>query len=227
MGETVHFPMNGHDATGYLAQPVGETGPGVVVIQEWWGVNDHIKDVVDRLAAAGFSALAPDLYDGRVVDEPDEAAKAMMAMQLSDASKRMVGAVRELERRTGRQGVGVIGFCMGGGLAYVLAAEVPTQVRALVPFYGVIPWQGAEPDYSRITAAIQGHYAEHDDFASPDRVRALEARLRELGADVEFFIYPGTHHAFFNDSRPEVYDALAARQAWDRMIPFLHEHLGS
>jgi len=225
MGQVVHFPMNGRDAQGYLAEPVGASGPGVVVIQEWWGVNDHIKDVADRLAAAGFTALAPDLYDGRVVSEPDEAAKAMMALQLPDASKRMIGAVRELERRTGREGVGVIGFCMGGGLAYVLAAADPDHVRALVPFYGVIPWPDAEPDYGAIAAAIQGHYAEHDDFASPERVRALERRLVELGKQAEFFIYPGTHHAFFNDTRPEVYDALAARQAWDRTIPFLHEHL--
>jgi carboxymethylenebutenolidase len=217
--------MNGHEAQGYLAEPVVGQGPGVVVIQEWWGVNDHIKDVVDRFAAEGFTALAPDLYDGRVVQEPDEAAKAMMALALGETSKRMVGAVRELERRTGREGVGVVGFCMGGGLAYVLAAEDPEHVRALVPFYGVIPWEGAEPDYGRIQAAIQGHYAEHDDFASPERVRALEQRLAELGKQVEFFIYPGTHHAFFNDTRPEVYDQLAARQAWDRTIAFLREQL--
>jgi carboxymethylenebutenolidase len=217
--------MNGHEAQGYLAEPVAGQGPGVVVIQEWWGVNDHIKDVVDRFAAEGFTALAPDLYDGRVVQEPDEAAKAMMALALGETSKRMVGAVRELERRTGREGVGVVGFCMGGGLAYVLAAEDPEHVRALVPFYGVIPWEGAEPDYGRIQAAIQGHYAEHDDFASPERVRALEQRLAELGKQVEFFIYPGTHHAFFNDTRPEVYDQLAARQAWDRTIAFLREQL--
>jgi carboxymethylenebutenolidase len=109
MGEMIRFPMNGRDASGYLAVPQVGSGPGVVVIQEWWGLNDHIKDVADRFAAQGFVALAPDLYDGRVVAEPDEAAKEMMALELHDASKRMMGAVAELVRRTGREAVGVVG----------------------------------------------------------------------------------------------------------------------
>jgi len=226
MGEMIRFAMNGQDASGYLAVPEVGSGPGVVVIQEWWGVNDHIKDVADRFAANGFVALAPDLYDGRVVAEPDEAAKEMMALKLHDASKRMTGAVAELVRRTGRDAVGVVGFCMGGGLAYLLAADDPEHVRAVVPFYGVIPWPDATPDYARIQGAIQGHYAEHDDFATPEVVRTLEQQLRGMGKSVEFFIYPGTAHAFFNDTRPEVYHAQSAMQAWDRTIQFLRDELG-
>ncbi|MHB8190710.1 MAG: dienelactone hydrolase family protein [Ferrimicrobium sp.] len=226
MGEIVSFPSNGREASGYLALPAASRGPGVVVIQEWWGLVEHIKDLCDRFAANGFVALAPDLYDGQVVSEPDDAGKAMMALNMDDASKKMRGAINELVHRTGQESVGVVGFCMGGGLAYVLAAQNPDTVRALAPFYGVIPWPDAEPDYSTISAAIQGHYAEHDDFASPKRVRELETRLIDAGKRVEFYVYPGTNHAFFNDSRPEVYDALASSQAWDRLIPFLHEELG-
>ncbi|MCI2975167.1 MAG: dienelactone hydrolase family protein [Ferrimicrobium sp.] len=227
MGEMISFPSNGHEATGYLATPETVSGPGVIVIQEWWGINNHIKDVCDRFAAQGFVALAPDLYNGRVVAEPDEAAKAMMALQLPEASKQMTGAVKELVKRSGRDGVGVVGFCMGGGLAYLLAADQPELVKALVPFYGVIPWPNAEPDYARIQAPIQGHYAEHDDPSSPEVVRQLEERLRSMGKSVEFFIYPGTEHAFFNDDRPEVYHAQSAMQAWDRATQFLRDALGS
>jgi carboxymethylenebutenolidase len=219
----IEFPSNGHSATGYLAVPSAGTGPGVVVIQEWWGLVDHIKEVCDRFAAAGFVALAPDLYDGKVVEEPDEAGKEMMALQLQDASKAMSGAVRELLGRSNRSTVGVVGFCMGGGLAYVLATTMAEQVSAVAPFYGVIPWPDAKPNYELMTAAVQGHYAEHDGFANPEFVRALEKELEDLGKDVEFYIYPGTEHAFFNDSRPEVYDAAAASQAWDRLLPFLRE----
>lgn len=225
MGEMIEFASNGQTAIGYLATPASGSGPGVVVIQEWWGIVEHIKDLCDRFAAAGFIALAPDLYNGKTTSEPDEAAKEMMALRISEASKQMTGAVSELLRRTGGKTVGVVGFCMGGGLAYVLSADLPGTISALVPFYGVIPWPDAQPDYSAITAAIQGHYAEHDDYAGPEVARALESDLVAMGKEVEFYIYPGTSHAFFNDSRPEVYDAEASAQAWDRVIPFLKEYV--
>lgn len=225
MGQIIEFPSNGTSASGYLASPVEKVAPGVVVIQEWWGLVDHIKDVCDRFAANGFYALAPDLYHGRVAAEPDSAGKAMMAMELSKAAKDMSGAVTELVKRSGGTSVGVVGFCMGGALALVLAADRPDAVSAVSPFYGVVSWPSPGPEYKSISAAIQGHYAEHDDSASPNASRALEAQLVAMGKDVEFFIYPGTHHAFFNDTRPEVYDAQAAKQAWDRLIPFLKEHV--
>ncbi len=225
MGQIIEFPSNGTSASGYLASPVEKVAPGVVVIQEWWGLVDHIKDVCDRFAANGFYALAPDLYHGTVATEPDSAVKAMMAMELSKAAKDMSGAVTELVKRSGGTSVGVVGFCMGGALAMVLAAERPDAVSAVSPFYGVLSWPSPGPDYNSISAAIQGHYAEHDDSASPKDSRALEAQLKAMGKDVEFFIYPGTHHAFFNDARSEVYDAQAAKQAWDRLVPFLKEHV--
>ena len=138
MGEIIEFPSNGSTGQGYLATPAGGSGPGVVVIQEWWGLVDHIKDVCDRFAAKGFVALAPDLYRGKQVSEPDEAAKEMMAMQLERAAQDMSGAVDEAARRGSGRGVGVIGFCMGGGLALVLATQRPDAVTAVVPCYGVI-----------------------------------------------------------------------------------------
>jgi carboxymethylenebutenolidase len=222
MGEIVHFPSNGDAGQGYLA---GSEGAGVVVIQEWWGLVDHIKDVCDRFAEAGFVALAPDLYRGKATREPDEAAKEMMALRLDQAAKDMGGAVDELERRTGRQAVGVIGFCMGGGLALVLAAQRPDAVKAVVPCYGVIPWPDAQPDYSRIGAAIEGHYAELDESAPPAAVRALETQLRDLGKEVRMVVHPHTEHAFFNDTRPEVYDAGEANALWISVVDFFRAKL--
>jgi carboxymethylenebutenolidase len=226
MGEMIEFPSNGSTCQGYLATPAAGRGPGVVVIQEWWGLVPHIKDVCDRFANEGFVALAPDLYHGATASEPDEAGKAMMAMQLDQAAKDMGGAVDAVAARATGEGVGVTGFCMGGGLALVLACQRPDKVRAVVPFYGVIPWPGAQPDWSALNAAVLGHYAEKDGFAPPDTVRALEAQLKSLGKDAELIIYPGVDHAFFNDTRPEVYDAKAAQLAWERTLAFFHRHLG-
>jgi carboxymethylenebutenolidase len=225
MGEMIEFPSNGSTAVGYLATPEGGQGPGVIVIQEWWGLVDHIRDVCDRFAAAGYVALAPDLYHGVTIAEPDEAGKAMMALKMDQAAKDMSGAVDELVRRSGRPKIGVIGFCMGGGLALVLATQRPDAVAAVVPCYGVIAWPDAQPDYSRLTAAVQGHYAGNDDFFTPEAAEALGEQLRALGKEVEIFIYPDTDHAFFNDTRPEVYDADAAQAVWDRALAFFASHL--
>jgi carboxymethylenebutenolidase len=226
MGQMIEFTSNGGTAEGYLASPESGTGPGVVVIQEWWGLVDHIKDVCDRFAAAGFTALAPDLYHGAATREPDEAGKAMMAMKMDEAALDMGGAVDEVARRSGSDRVGVIGFCMGGGLALVLATQRPDKVAAVVPCYGIIPWPDAQPDYSTMTAAMLGHYAEKDGFFTPEAAEALADQLRGLGKSVEIHIYPGADHAFFNDTRPEVYDAQASGLLWDRTLAFFHSHLG-
>src|SRR6202167_6035659 len=177
MGEMIEFASNGSTAGGYLATPEGGGGPGVIVIQEWWGLVDHIEDVCDRFAAAGFVALAPDLYHGKKVrpGEPDEAGKAMMAMQLAQAARDMSGAVDEVLRRSTGDHVGVIGFCMGGGLALVLATQRPDAVKAVVPAYGLIPWPDARPDYTRLDGAVRVHAAEKDDYFDPDAARALES----------------------------------------------------
>ncbi|HEY1988903.1 MAG TPA: dienelactone hydrolase family protein [Acidimicrobiales bacterium] len=230
MGEIIEFASNGKTAQGYLAVPSGgaESGPGVIVIQEWWGLVDQIKKTCDRFAEAGFTALAPDLYHGTAVplSEPDEAGKEMMALKMDTAAKDLSGAVDELIRRTGHGQIGVIGFCMGGGLALVLATQRPDAVKAVVPAYGLIPWPDAQPDYSKMTAAVLGHIGADDDYFTPESTRELETQLRDLGRQVEFHFYTGASHAFFNEDRPEVYNPEAAALLWDRTLAFFREQLG-
>jgi len=222
-GEMVTFRSNGHTCEGYLA---GDgSGPGVIVIQEWWGLVPHIQDVADRFAAAGFTALAPDLYHGESASEPDGAGKLMMALNLDQAGKDLSGAVDLLRERTGRDKVGVVGYCMGGGLALVLATQRPDAVAAAAPYYGVIPWATAQPNWSAIEAKVVGEYAEKDGFAGPDAVRALEAQLRDLGKDATLHVHAGCDHAFFNDTRPEVYDAEAAAIAFERTVALFRDTL--
>ena len=226
-GSMVEFPSNGGTGTGYFAPAGGGTGPGVVVIQEWWGLVPHIVDVVDRFSDAGFSALAPDLYHGTTTTEPDEAGKLMMALNLGQAAKDMAGAVDFLTGNdaVSSDGVGVIGFCMGGGLAMMLAAQQPESVVAVAPFYGLIPWEAAEPDWSRMQAPLRGHFAELDGFFGPDKARELEAKLQELDKDAQIRIHPGVDHAFFNDARPEVFSPEAAAAAWEDTIGFFRESI--
>lgn len=222
MGEMVEFTSNGGTCTGYLA---GTSGPGVVVIQEWWGLNDHIKDIADRFAAEGFVALAPDLYHGEITTEPDAAGKLLMSMNLATAGKDLSGAVDYLQARTGHTKVGVTGFCMGGGLALMVACLRPDAVAAAAPFYG-----GMRPDtvieWDNLAAVVEGHYAETDrGTAAPEAVKELEATLRAKGKDATFHVYPGTHHAFFNDTRAEVYNADAAQTSWDRTLALFRAQL--
>ncbi|CAN5601322.1 dienelactone hydrolase family protein [soil metagenome] len=221
MGEMVDFKSNGHTCAGYIAG----SGPGVLVIQEWWGLVPHIKDVVDRFAIAGFTALAPDLYHGAASTESDGAGKLMMAMNLAQAGKDLSGGVDLLQERSGSKKVGVVGYCMGGALALVIAAQRPDAIVACAPYYGVIGWEAAHPDWSAITGKIVGEYAEDDNSAGPEAVRALESKLRDLGKDVTMHIHSGARHAFFNETRPEVYSAADAAEAWDRTVGLFHEML--
>ena len=225
MGEIVEFPSNGTTGQGYLATPSSGSGPGVVVIQEYWGLVDHIKDLCERFAAEGFVALAPDLYHGEKAEEPDEAGKLMMALNMDKAAKDMSGAVDLVKEKSSGAGIGVVGFCMGGGLALLLGCQRPDAVKAVVPFYGVIPWEAAQPDWSKMAAAVQGHYAEKDDFAGPAAVAKLEKELGEAGKEVEMYLYPGTEHAFFNDTRPEVHQPEPSKLAWERTLTFLRSRL--
>jgi carboxymethylenebutenolidase len=221
----VRFESNGQEAEGYLAKPASGSGPGVVVIQEWWGLVPHIKDVCDRLAGEGFVALAPDLFHGASTTEPDEAGKLMMGMKIDEAAKDMSGAVDYLVGLDAASGdkVGSVGYCMGGGLSLYLASLKP-QVGACVVYYGALP--GAQPDLAQIQEAVLGHYAENDQWASPATARDLESQLTSLGKQAEFHIYPGTEHAFFNDTRPDVYNAEAAKLSWERTLAFFRQHLG-
>jgi carboxymethylenebutenolidase len=227
MGEIVEFPSNGSTASGYLAVPESGSGPGLVVIQEWWGLVDHIQDVCDRFAAEGFVALAPDLYHGETTTEPDEAGKLMMAMNVPRAVKDMRGAVSYLQdsEAVTSKSLGVTGYCMGGGLALALACERPDAISACVPFYGIIPWPDLAPDYDKLEASIQGHFAEDDGFFTPELVRQLEDELRAKGKEVELFVHPGVDHAFFNDTRDEVYHEATAAKAWASTLSFLRANV--
>jgi len=222
MGQMVSFPSNGGTCEGYFAPA---DGPGVLVIQEWWGLVPHIKEVADRFAAAGFAAPAPDLYHGASTTEPDGAGKLMMAMNMAQAGKDMSGAIDYLREQTGRDRVGVVGFCMGGGLALVISTQRPDAVAAVAPFYGLIPWPDAQPDWSALGARVRGQYAEQDEFFTPELARGLESQLRELGKDATITVHPGVQHAFFNDTRPEVYDAEASAKAWDATLALFRETL--
>ena len=223
--EMVEFASNGGKTQGYLALPEsGEKGAGVIVIQEWWGLVPHIKRVAERFAAAGFVALAPDLYHGRTTTSPDEAGKMMMALDIERTEKDLRGAINYLlaHERVAGERVGTVGFCMGGALS-LYAASKNEQVGACVVFYGGHP--KIKPDLERLRAPLLGLYAERDDFATPALARELEAKLKALGKSVEIHIYPDADHAFFNDERPAVFNPEAAADAWQRTVRFLREHL--
>jgi len=224
MGELVNFKSNGGTTTGYLAVPESGNGPGVVVIQEWWGLVDHIKDVCDRFASDGFVALAPDVYHGEVAKSPDEAGKMMMALRIDEAEKDLSGAVNYLLENFATAGnkVGTVGFCMGGALS-LYAATKNNNVGACVVFYGIHP--NVKPDLQNLRGPVLGIYAERDKSVPLATVHELEQKIKALDKPVETHIYPGTDHAFFNDTRPEVYNAAAATDAWRRTIEFLRKNL--
>ena len=223
-GEMVQFQSNGKQTEGYLAVPASGKGPGVIVIQEWWGLVPHIKRVADRFAEEGFVALAPDLYHGKTTKSPDEAGKLMMAMNIAETEKDLRGAISYLLSHPAvtSSKVGTVGFCMGGALSLYAATKNP-QVGACVVFYGGHP--NVKPELEKLEAPMLGLYAERDTFVTPEAARELERRLKELGKQVEIHIYKDADHAFFNDDRPEVYNREAAEDAWRRTIEFFRRHL--
>ncbi|HXU35375.1 MAG TPA: dienelactone hydrolase family protein [Blastocatellia bacterium] len=223
-GQMVEFASNGGTASGYLAIPAEGKGPGVIVIQEWWGLVPHINDVCDRFAAEGFVALAPDLYHGKSTTSPDEAGRLMMALQIDEAEKDLRGASTFLldHEATSAGKVGTVGFCMGGALSLYTATK-NAQVGACVVFYGGHP--NVKPDLPNLQAPVLGLYAERDGFVTPALVHALENRLKELGKSVEIHIYPDADHGFFNDTRPTVYNETVAKDAWRRVLEFFRQHL--
>jgi carboxymethylenebutenolidase len=223
-GRMVGFSSNGGTTDGYLAIPEKGSGPGVVVIQEWWGLVDHIKDVCDRFANEGYVALAPDMYHGKMTTSPDEAGKLMMALRIDQAEKDLRGAIQYLLNHdaTTSDKVGTVGFCMGGALS-LYAASKNEQVGACVVFYGIHP--NVKPDLPNLKAPVLGIYAEKDKSTPPEAVRGLEQQLNALGKSVEMHIYPDTDHAFFNDTRPGIYNRRAAEDAWRRTIEFFAKNL--
>ncbi len=226
-GQMVEFESNGGRAAGYLSVPEGGAGgPGVIVLQEWWGLVPHVKDVCERFAHEGFVALAPDLYHGEQARSPDEAGKLMMALNIEQTERDLRGAINYLlgHEATEGEGVGTVGFCMGGVLSLFAACENPEQVKACVVFYGIHP--KVELRLENLRAPVLGLYAERAKSVPPAAVRALESKLNALGKQAELHIFPGTDHAFFNDTRPEVHDPEAAADAWRRTLEFLRRHLG-
>ena len=229
MSQTVEFPSNGSTASGYLATPTSGKGPGLLVIQEWWGLVPQVKRVCDRLAEEGFVALAPDLYHGEIAQhtEMDKANELMQSLPPDRAARDMAGAIDYLLGHEAVEGhrVGVIGFCMGGMLTLMISALQGDRIAAAVPFYGA-PLGDMAPDWSGLTASVQGHFAEKDDFFGPEAIKALEAQLKGLGKDVDFIVYPGTGHAFANEENPlGTHDVGAAKTAWDSGVAFLKSKL--
>ena len=229
MGTTVEFASNGDTASGYLATPAQTPAPGVLVVQEWWGLVPQIKSVADRLAAAGFVALAPDLYRGEIAEhtEMDKAAELMNALPLDRAARDMSGAIDYLLALSDTSGdaVGVVGFCMGGMLTLVIAAQQGDRVGAAVPYYGA-PLGDDGPDWSGLTAPVLGHFAEQDDFFPLDAVRDLFSTLAGMGKDVSLQTYPGLGHAFCNEENPlGTHEPAATERAWDQTLEFLRANL--
>jgi carboxymethylenebutenolidase len=220
--QNTSFPSGGGQAHGYLALPASGSGPGVVVIQEWWGLTDHIADVTDRLAAEGFVALAPDLFGGRTTHDADEAGQLMSELPVDQAARDLGGAVDFLlgHEAVTSSTVGAVGFCMGVGFVLLLAAQQGERVSAAVPFYGV--GSAVPKTYEGLTAAVQGHYGERDDFYPADDARAQAEQIRtESGAEVEFHFYDAGH-AFHNDTNTlGTYSEADAQLAWSRTVEFL------
>jgi carboxymethylenebutenolidase len=226
MGQHVTYISNGTTIPGYLARPATGRGPGLVVIQEWWGLVPQIERVADRFAAEGFVALAPDLYHGQTTKSPDEAGKLMMALRSDEAARDLAAAIDHLveQPETSTKKVGTIGFCMGGALSLFAASRNP-EVGACVVFYGGHP--NITPDLGSLNAPVLGIYAGRDAFVSPAVVAALDQQLTALGKRHEFHTYPDAQHAFFNEARPEVYDAAAADDAWAKTLAFFRRELGA
>ncbi len=220
MGQMIEFARPDGGATkGYLAL-AGHGRPGVVVIQEWWGLNDQICGVADRFARAGWNALAPDLYKGRLTAKPDEASHLMEGLDFPGATHQdLRGATQHLKKQSGK--VAVMGFCMGGALTVAAAVHIP-EADAAVCFYGIPPKDFADP--AKIRLPFQGHFANRDDWCTPAAVNDLEAAMKGAGARSEIYRYDAAH-AFFNE-RSAAYDVACANQAWDRMSGFLKSAIG-
>lgn len=209
---------------GYLALPGARSGPGVLVIQEWWGLVDHVRDVCDRLAREGFVALAPDLYRGEATGDPGEAQRLMMDLDIPRAESDLDAAATRLLGQDGVEGpkLGCIGFCMGGQLA-LKAGSTNARIGAVVDCYGIHP--NVSLDCDGMGAAVFGVFAENDGFIPPEAVRDLEAKLASAGVRARLKTYLGVDHAFLNDSRPDVYDAATAKEAWSDILAFLRAEL--
>ena len=223
MGTMIAFKRpDGADAAGYLANAARGDAPGLVVIQEWWGLQEQVKAMCDRFALAGFDALAPDLYRGVVVPyhDAEAAGKEMSSLNFMDATTQTVRGAAQYLRRNGAK-VGLTGFCMGGAVTIIGAARIP-ELSAAVTFYGLPPEAAARP--SDVKVPLQGHFANKDDYVTPAAVDAFERGLKAAGKEHEFFRYDADH-AFVNEQRMAVHDREASELAWGRAIAFFRKHL--
>jgi len=227
MGKLITFESNGGTCDGYFALPEAGSGPAVIVIQEWWGLVGHITDVADRFAAAGFVALAPDLYHGAVAKEPDHAMKLLMGLAMDKAALDIDGAAKYLagNPKVTTRNIGAVGFCMGGSLA-LWSATLSPSITAAVAFYPGMPWARMAPlweNYSGKSAMI--HCSESDGTSLAPGIQEAARAIKASNGTIQLFDYLGTQHAFFNNDRETVYDSKAAELAWMRTISFLNDVL--
>jgi carboxymethylenebutenolidase len=222
MAQRVTFPAATGDATGVMFVPDGgEPRPGVVIIHEWWGVNEQIQATAQKWANEGFVAIVPDLYHGVVVPigQSEAATEAMQKLDFGKALQEITGAIAFLKRHPRVNGkVAVTGYCMGGALSFATATQVP-GLSAVVPFYGLPPGG----DWSRVDAPIQAHFAQEDDWATVDGAKAVQDALARHKHVMELHVY-AAKHAFCNDKRPEVYNPDACALAWQRAVQFVRSH---
>jgi carboxymethylenebutenolidase len=224
--QNVTFPSNGRQAHGYLALPPSGQGPGLVIIQEWWGLTTHIADVSDRFAAEGFVSLAPDLYGGPTTHDADEAGELMSTLPVDQATRDLSGAVDYLLARDDVQGdrIGLVGFCMGGSFVLTMAVQEGGKVAAAVPFYPV----GSMPDdYSGLQAAVLAHFGEKDAFVPISAADDLAAKIEAgTGQTPRIETYPAGHAFLADHNLLGTYDPEQAAKAWSSTVAFLKEHLG-
>jgi carboxymethylenebutenolidase len=224
MGQRVEFPSNSHTCEGYFAPAASGKGPGVVVIQEWWGIVPHIQNLVERFAKEGFTAIAPDLYHGKTAKSPDEAGKMLMELDVDRAEREIAGAGAYLLSRPecSSKTYSVVGFCMGGALAQY-AGTKQENVSAVASFYG--GFKKIAPDWNDLRGPILLIYGENDKGVPAEQGRELAKKLQDLGKQVEVVTYPGADHAFFNDDRPEVYNPTAAADASKRTLELFRQNV--
>jgi carboxymethylenebutenolidase len=224
MGEKLSFTVNGQKGDGWFAKPASGKGPALVVIQEWWGLVPHVMDVTDRFAKEGFVAFAPDLYHGKTTTSPDEAGRLLMEMDVTRAAREIsaTGAYLLQRQECTSRTFGVVGFCMGGALAQYAATSNP-NVGAAVSFYG--GFRKVQPDWKYLKSPLLLIYGGKDASVPAADARPLEEKLRAMGKTVETVVYPDAGHAFFNDARPNVFDAKASADAWTRTLAHLRKAL--
>jgi carboxymethylenebutenolidase len=223
--QNVTFPSNGGTAHGYLAVPENGSGPGLIVIQEWWGLTDHIADIANRFAREGFVALAPDLYGGHTTHKEEEAQSLAGQLSPAQAVQDLSGAVDYLltQPAVTSDGVGVVGFCMGGSFVLHLAQRAGEKIAAAVVFYGIF---AGDEDFSGVRAPVQAHFGEQDQMISPDQARSVMETVRaKAGVPVQVHFYDAGH-AFFNDENlMGTYNEELAKLAWSRTVGFLRTEL--